>query len=119
MIVSVGTGTCLGCGAALTVWFDGLHTVTRDRSLIWSPVHLCDDPELRERVLMDWGDAPTGCQSCGEPDVAYSTWGRWVDFPVSSMWGEGWVGPLNEHVCATDRNSAPQQIIVGVEVPTL
>jgi hypothetical protein len=96
VIAAVGVAACVGCGAAVNEFTDGTRTILRDRSLVWSPEHLCADPEKREVVLLD---KPTGCWACGHPNAAMTTWGRLVDFPVDSIWSDGWVGPLYAHVC--------------------
>ena len=103
MIAFVRADTCRGCGEGVNIWWDGVRHVIRNRSLTWSPLHCCDDPEQRERIVIDADiRAAYVCTVCGDQDVAPTTWGRTVDFPSDhtiAAWAEAWVGPLLEHVC--------------------
>lgn len=121
MITAVGPRECRGCGAPVNAWDVNGHEVIRERSITWAPVHVCADPDRWERVDMTLEQFWLACPACGDTDVAYSSWGRLVDFPADSIWAEGWVGMFSQHVCATERNKPPQQRsqIAGVEVPTL
>ena len=118
----LGAASCRGCGCPVNRWHDGVREVIRDRSTVAAHVHLCAEPEQRECVemgLLDLMDCR--CPDCGDPDVAWSSWGRLVEFPKDALcWAEAWVGALSEHVCgATERNNWAQQPIAGVEVPSL
>lgn len=104
-ITFVCVSECAGCGTPVNVWFDGLHHVMREHSMVESPVHLCHEPTRRERIeyddfrdLLDYR-----CPNCNDQNVALTSWGRIVDFPCQNLseesWAEAWVGPLTEHVC--------------------
>lgn len=114
MIAFICAAVCQGCRAPVNIWRHGDQVVIRDRSAVRSPVHLCDDPELRERIELPLKEMLAFyCWQCGETDVAPTNWGRIVDFPCSSPeiegWAEAWVGPLDRHVCTLKRPQAAQQ----------
>ena len=103
----VGHDTCRGCGHGVNVWFDGVRHVIRNRSMTWSPIHCCDDPEKREHIELDFMDLIAfRCPKCGDQECAPTSWDRVVDFPCDPdliSWAEAWVGPLQEHVCTIRR----------------
>lgn len=110
MIRYLCRAVCYGCRAPVTVWQDGDRTTLRDQSIVNAPVHLCADPEKRERIELGSAELLAfECWRCGEKDVAPTTWGRVVDFPSSTLsvldWSEAFVGPLHEHVCRAAPNT--------------
>lgn len=105
---------CQGCRAPVNIWRHGDQIVIRDRSGVSSPVHLCADPEQRERIEIPFMELMAfSCWQCGEKDCAPTSWGRIVDFPSSDPetegWAEAWVGPMTEHVCSTRQTPIPAQ----------
>lgn len=93
-----GPAFCLGCAVPVYVYRDlpAQREVVRDCGE-YRTRHLCANEELREGVVLD-DRATARCPECGTRAVAWSTWGRlveWCDSMVTHAWGE----PLEPHVC--------------------
>ena len=101
---------CAGCGELVNAWRINGIEVIRERQMGGAEIHVCADPEQRERVDLPFPEIMAfRCEFCGDRDCAPSNWGRVVVFPSDpdlEMWAEGWVGLFQEHVCL--RPESPQ-----------
>lgn len=99
----LGPADCIGCAVHVNVFRVRGREVIRERSMTWSPIHLCENPELRERIELPFLELMAfTCWRCGDRDVAPSSWGRLVVFPgtvEAESWAESWVGPFELHIC--------------------
>lgn len=108
-LACTGTAYCRGCGAPVYVYRDHAsgRDVVRDGARFGVPEsrHLCADPARREQI--DLGDPRAVvlavCPDCGDPGVAWSSWGRLVECPYPSWTSRLWDEPYEAHVCIPGR----------------
>lgn len=107
-LVIAGTARCRGCDCPVYVTRDGAsgREIARDgHPFAPEGRHVCADPDRRERIELTVANLRTVCRDCGATAVAWTSWGRLVEFPAAIWASALWDEPYEPHVCLVRRGA--------------